>query len=237
MNITQDKLLYQGKAKSIYQTDDPNSVIIEYRDDATAFNGEKHATIKNKGAFNNQFNAWIMNKLNQAGVRTHFIEKISETQSKMQKLTMLPIESVMRNRAAGSLSKRYAISENQILTPPLQEFFFKSDQLGDPLITDDHITQFGWASREQLREIRLQTATINQHLSKWFNSAGLLLIDFKLEFGLSTDGILYLGDEITPDGCRIWDKETLTKLDKDRFRLDLGDLLSGYQEIADRLGL
>lgn len=228
--------IYSGKAKSIYATQNPMEWTLEFRDDATAFNGVKKATLANKGMINNYFNAFFMEKLADGGIKTHFIRRISDRESLVNRLEMLPIECVLRNITAGNLCKRLGIEEGISLNPPLFEFFLKNDALNDPLITDDHILAFHWASAEEISWLKQLTRQVNQVLQPLFAAANLLLVDFKLEFG-RLNGELVLGDEITPDGCRIWDATTRESLDKDRFRKDLGDVMEGYLEVAKRLGI
>ena len=196
----------------------------------------KAAALENKGKVNNQFNAFIMEYLATQNIDTHFVKLLSNTESLVKNLEMFPIECVVRNRATGSLCKRLGIEDGLILETPLFEFFLKDDDLGDPLINDNHIISFGWANREDLSVMQSMTLKVNELLVDFFAKANLLLIDFKLEFG-KHDGKIVLGDEFTPDGCRLWDKDTLTKMDKDRFRQDLGDVIETYGEVADRLGM
>lgn len=225
-----------GKAKSLYTTSQADQLIMEFRDDASAFDGKKKAALDNKGKVNNQFNAFVMEFLASKGIETHFIKLLSNTESLVYKLDMFPIECVLRNRATGSLCKRLGIEDGLILDPPLFEFFLKDDDLGDPLITVHHIKSFGWASQSDIDAMSSLTIKVNEILVDFFNKANLILVDFKLEFGLY-DGKILLADEFTPDGCRLWDKDTLTKMDKDRFRQDLGDVIEIYGEVAERLGI
>jgi len=228
--------LYSGKAKSIYATSDPAVWVLEFRDDATAFNGVKKASLPNKGAINNYFNAFLMEKLAKAQIRTHLIKRISDTESLVSPLEMLPVECVIRNITAGNLCKRLGVLEGVTLEQPIFEFFLKNDALGDPMINEDHIRAFGWASAEEIVLLRQLTFQINEILTPLFAAAELLLVDFKLEFG-RLNGQLVLGDEITPDGCRIWDAKTCEPLDKDRFRKDLGQVIESYLQVAKRLGI
>ena len=230
------KEIAKGKAKSMFTTSNPGELIMEFRDDASAFDGKKRASLAGKGAVNNQFNAFIMNYLGDNGVKHHLINLIDNTNSLVSSLDMFPIECVVRNRATGSLCKRLGIEDGYILETPLFEFFLKDDDLGDPLINDNHIISFGWATKEELRVMQAVTLKVNEILLDFFSQANLLLIDFKLEFGKFKDKIM-LGDEFTPDGCRLWDKDTLNKMDKDRFRQDLGNVIETYGEVADRLGM
>lgn len=228
--------LYSGKAKTLYATPDPDYVIVKFRDDATAFNGVKKATLSHKGAVNNHFNAYIMQKLANAGISTHFVKILGDDESLMKRLEMIPIECVIRNVTAGSLCRRYGIQEGMALNPPLFEFFLKNDSLGDPMLTDTHIIQFGWATAADLAKMKQLTLAVNQVLKPLFLEAGILLVDYKLEFGRFKDEIV-LGDEFTPDGCRLWDVKTKEIFDKDRFRKDLGNVIEGYEKVAQRLGI
>ena len=225
-----------GKAKSLYTTNDEQYLVMEFRDDTSAFDGKKTAALENKGKVNNQFNAFIMEFLSTKEINTHFIKLLSNNESLVRNLDMFPIECVIRNRATGSLCKRLGIEDGYILETPLFEFFLKDDDLGDPLINDNHIISFGWATKEELGVMQSITLKVNEILVDFFSEANLLLIDFKLEFGKFKDQIM-LGDEFTPDGCRLWDKDTLNKMDKDRFRQDLGNVIETYGEVADRLGM
>ena len=225
-----------GKAKSLYTTNDEQYLVMEFRDDTSAFDGKKTAALENKGKVNNQFNAFIMEFLSTKEINTHFIKLLSNNESLVRNLDMFPIECVVRNRATGSLFKRLGIEDGYILETPLFEFFLKDDDLGDPLINDNHIISFGWATKEELGVMQSITLKVNEILVDFFSEANLLLIDFKLEFGKFKDQIM-LGDEFTPDGCRLWDKDTLNKMDKDRFRQDLGNVIETYGEVADRLGM
>jgi phosphoribosylaminoimidazole-succinocarboxamide synthase len=209
---------------------------MEFRDDASAFDGKKMSALNNKGKVNNQFNAFILDLLEKEGIATHFIETISTHESLVKKLDMFPIECVVRNRATGSLCRRLGVEDGLILDPPLFEFFLKDDALGDPLINENHILSFKWASQSDIDEMKRLTFQVNEILRELFDKANLILVDYKLEFG-KFEGRVLLGDEFTPDGCRLWDKDTLEKLDKDRFRQDLGDVIESYQEVANRLGI
>ncbi len=234
--MEKQKLLAQGKAKSMYETDSVNVLLMEFRDDASAFDGKKMSALNNKGKVNNQFNAFILDLLEKEGIATHFIETISTHQSLVKKLDMFPIECVVRNRATGSLCRRLGVEDGLVLDPPLFEFFLKDDALGDPLINENHILSFKWASQSDIDEMKRLTFQVNEILRELFDKANLILVDYKLEFG-KFEGRVLLGDEFTPDGCRLWDKDTLEKLDKDRFRQDLGDVIESYQEVANRLGI
>lgn len=228
--------LYSGKAKTVYTTDDPDRLILEFRNDTSAFDGEKLARLERKGMVNNKFNAFIMQQLQQAGVPTHFDSLISDQESVVKKLEMLPIECVVRNLSAGSLCRRLGVEEGQLLNPPIFEFFLKNDKLHDPMINDYHILAFQWATEQEIETMKQLTFQVNDILKQLFQDAGLLLVDYKLEFG-RFDGQLLLGDEFTPDGCRLWDAETRDKLDKDRFRQGLGGVVEAYEEVARRLGI
>ncbi len=228
--------LYSGKAKTMYITDDADFLIAHFRDDISAFNAEKTASLSKKGLVNNHFNAFIMQKLEEAGVATHFESLFSDTETVVKKLDMIPVECVGRNFATGSLCRRLGTEEGIELTPAIFEFFFKDDALGDPMINSSHIHTFGWASDQEVVEMKELSFKVNEILFPLFQKAGMLLVDYKLEFG-RYQGKLVLGDEFTPDGCRIWDIKTKEKLDKDRFRNDLGDVVASYEAVAQRLGV
>ena len=230
------KEIAAGKAKSMFTTNNPDELVMEFRDDASAFDGMKRASLAGKGAVNNQFNAFIMNYLGNNGIEHHLIDLIDNTHSLVRSLDMFPIECVIRNRATGSICKRLGTKDGLILKKPLFEFFLKDDDLGDPLINRNHIVSFGWAKDDQLDEMIKISHEVNDLLTKLFSNSGMILVDFKLEFGVSNNKIL-LGDEFTPDGCRLWDDQTLEKLDKDRFRQDLGDVIESYHMVAHRLGM
>lgn len=235
------KKLYTGKAKILYEGPDAGTVIQYFKDDATAFNGEKHAVISGKGVLNNRISAHLMTRLEAIGIPTHFLRQINMREQLVRKLEIIPIEVVIRNIAAGSLSKRLGLKDGAILPRPIIEYYYKKDELGDPMVNEDHIYAFNWADPYEIEEIVSLSWRINDYLNGMFAGLGLRLVDFKLEFGRqwSEEGELYilLADEITPDNCRIWDVRTNERLDKDRFRFDLGDLIEGYQKIAERLGL
>jgi phosphoribosylaminoimidazole-succinocarboxamide synthase len=228
--------LYSGKAKSVYVTDDADRLILYFRNDTSAFDGEKIEQLDRKGEVNNKFNAFIMQKLAAAGIPTHFEALLSEQESAVKKLNMLPVECVVRNIAAGSICKRLGVEEGIDINPPTFEFFLKNDALHDPMINEYHIRSFGWATDEQVKQMQTLTFKVNDVLKALFLDAGLLLVDYKLEFG-DYHGELVLGDEFTPDGCRLWDAETRKKLDKDRFRQGLGGVVEAYEEVAHRLGV
>jgi phosphoribosylaminoimidazole-succinocarboxamide synthase len=230
------ELLYEGKAKRIFKTDDEQTVLIEYKDSATAFNGQKKADITGKGRLNNEITSLLFLKLKDQGIQSHFIERLSETEQLVKRVNIIPLEVVVRNIAAGSLSKRLGIEEGKDLTNPLVEFYLKNDDLGDPLLTIDHIYELNIATEEELTILKEKALKINTVLSSFFNELGINLIDFKLEFGKDAEGEILLADEISPDTCRLWDKKTNEKLDKDVFRRDLGSLTEAYETILARLG-
>jgi phosphoribosylaminoimidazole-succinocarboxamide synthase len=235
------KMIYEGKAKILYEGPDKNTVIQYFKDDATAFNAEKKAVIAGKGVLNNRISAHLMTKLESIGIPTHFIRSINMREQLVRKVEIIPIELVVRNIAAGSLVKRLGIAEGTTLFRPLVEFYYKKDALGDPMVSDEHIITFGWADPYELEEMVAMAWRVNDYLNGLFSGIGLRLVDFKLEFGRiwGDHGELYivLADEVSPDNCRLWDAKTGEKLDKDRFRYDLGDLVEGYQHIAEKLGL
>lgn len=234
--MQKQELLYAGKAKSIYRTDDPNYMVMEFRDDTSAFDGEKMEKLDRKGMVNNKFNAYVMTKLAEAGVETHFERLLSDNESLVKNLEMLPVECVVRNRAAGSLVRRLGVTEGQELNPPTFELFLKNDALHDPMVNTSLCVTFGWATEEQLAEMKKLTLAVNEVLSELFRQGGMILVDYKLEFGVF-DGRIILGDEFSPDGCRIWDAETLNKMDKDRFRQGLGSVIETYEEVGKRIGI
>jgi phosphoribosylaminoimidazole-succinocarboxamide synthase len=234
--MEQGKELYSGKAKSVYLTDDPDQLILEFRNDTSAFDGEKVDQLDRKGMVNNRFNAFVMDQLEQAGIKTHFAKLLSDQTSLVKKLDMIPVECVVRNVAAGSLVRRLGVEEGKDLYPPVFEFFLKNDALHDPMINDYHILAFDWASAAEIETMKSLTFRVNDVLKKLFENAGLLLVDYKLEFG-RFHGDIVLGDEFTPDGCRLWDAETRKKMDKDRFRQGLGGVVEAYEEVARRLGV
>ena len=210
--------LYRGKAKTVFHTDDENLLILEFRNDTSAFDGEKIEQLDRKGEVNNKFNHFIMNHLEQAGIKTQVNALISDTESVVKKLDMIPVECVVRNVAAGSLCRRLGVEEGLTLNPPTFEFFLKNDALHDPMINDYHIVSFGWATEDQINTMKSLTFKVNEVLTALFDQGYMILVDYKLEFGVDVDGNIVLGDEFTPDGCRLWDKETRNKMDKDRFR-------------------
>lgn len=234
--LSKKELLYSGKVKSLFQTEDPDYLIAEFRDDTTAFDGAKHEKLADKGMVNNQISAYIMQALAEAGVPTHFEKLLSPNESLLKHLKMIPVECVIRNVAAGSLCRRLGIEDGLRLDPPLYELFLKNDELHDPMISENHAISFGWATPEQLARMKELTFKINSMLSELLAKSNLLLVDSKYEFGVK-DGEIYLGDEISPDSCRIWDTDTHEILDKDRFRKDMGGVIAAYEEIARRLGI
>ncbi|MGJ7382691.1 phosphoribosylaminoimidazolesuccinocarboxamide synthase [Morganella morganii] len=228
--------LYRGKAKTVYTTDNPDPLILEFRNDTSALDGERIEQFDRKGMVNNKFNHFIMGKLEAAGIPTQMERLLSDTEILVKKLDMVPVECVIRNRAAGSLVKRLGVEEGMVLNPPIFDLFLKNDAKHDPMINESYCETFGWVSRENLAEMKRLSYIANDVLSRLFDDAGLILVDFKLEFGLYK-GQVVLGDEFSPDGSRLWDKETLDKMDKDRFRQSLGGLIEAYEEVARRLGV
>ena len=226
--------LYEGKAKKVFATDDPECYIVDYKDDATAFNGEKKGTILGKGVINNRVTNHLMQMLEKEGVPTHFVKEISERETIVKKVTIVPLEVIIRNIAAGSFSKRFGVEEGTVLKQPSLEYSYKDDALGDPMINDYHIAAMGLATKEEMEQISSMALKINELLTDYLKDLSIELIDFKLEFG-RYDGRIVLADEISPDTCRFWDSKTGEKLDKDRFRRDLGDVEGAYQEILRRL--
>ncbi|MFA9464288.1 MAG: phosphoribosylaminoimidazolesuccinocarboxamide synthase [Velocimicrobium sp.] len=230
------ELLYEGKAKKVYVSDVEDVLIVDYKDDATAFNGEKKGTIKGKGVINNRMTNYLFQILEKEGVPTHFVEELSERMTAVKKVEIVPLEVIIRNVAAGSFSKRLGIEEGKNLLAPTLEFSYKDDELGDPLINDYHAIAIGAATREEIDRITELVFKINEVLVKFFKECGIELIDFKVEFG-RYHGEIILADEISPDTCRFWDVNTREKLDKDRFRRDMGGVEDAYVEVAKRIGL
>lgn len=228
--------LYEGKAKKVFATDNPDVLIVDYKDDATAFNGEKKGTIVGKGAINNRMTNYLFQQLEKEGVPTHFIEEISDRETAVKKVTIVPLEVIIRNVAAGSFSKRLGVEEGTVFAEPTIEFSYKNDALGDPLINDYFARVLDLATWEELEIIKKYAFRINEVLTEYFLKADLCLVDFKIEFGRYHDSII-LADEISPDTCRLWDIHTNEKLDKDRFRRDLGNVEEAYQEVMKRLGI
>jgi phosphoribosylaminoimidazole-succinocarboxamide synthase len=233
---TKDKFLYEGKAKKLYSLmGKSNKILQEFKDDATAFNALKKGTIQNKGIINNNLTAYIFNYLEKHGVKTHFVKKVSDNEMIIKKLKIIPIEVVVRNIAAGSLLKKSNLKEGQELKEPIVEFYYKDDALGDPLINDSHALAMKLANQKELNTLRKTARKINSLLKPFFKKRGLKLVDFKLEFGKDSKGKILLGDEITPDTCRLWDLKTNEKMDKDRFRFDLGNVNETYAEVKERI--
>ena len=235
MKILKQVLLYEGKAKKVFLTSSDDYVIIEYKDDATAFNGVKKSIINNKGILNNEITAHIFTYLEQAGIKTHFRKKLNDREQLCEKLIIFKLEVIVRNIVAGSMAKRLGMTEGTVLSQPVLELCYKNDEYMDPLINDDHVVALGLATTEQLEEIKSKTKQINGLLKTFFLKRGIKCVDFKLEFGLNKEGEVVLADEISPDTCRLWDLTTNEKLDKDRFRRDLGDVEDAYNEILKRI--
>jgi phosphoribosylaminoimidazole-succinocarboxamide synthase len=226
--------LYEGKAKKVFETSDPKLVIQYFKDDATAFNAQKKGTIEGKGVVNNKMSARLFRLLEENGIPTHFVKQLSDREMLVKKLKILPVEVVVRNIIAGSLAKRLGIEEGLTAPFPIVEFYYKNDALGDPLLIEDHIRALGFATAVQIKNMKNYSLKINGVLTKFFDERDIILVDFKLEFGTHNDH-LFLGDEIAPDTCRLWDKKSMEKLDKDRFRRDLGKVEEAYQEVLQRV--
>ena len=229
------EMLYEGKAKKVYQTDDENAYIVEYKDDATAFNGLKKGTIAGKGVINNRMSNLMFRLLEEKGIPTHYIEEISDRETAVRKVEIVPLEVIIRNIAAGSFSKRYGVPEGTELNCTILEYSYKNDDLGDPLMNAYHAVALKAATREEIETIKSMAFKVNEVMKQYFDSLNVILVDFKLEFGKTADGKIVLADEISPDTCRLWDKTTKEKLDKDRFRRDLGGVEEAYQEIMKRV--
>ncbi|MBO4868976.1 MAG: phosphoribosylaminoimidazolesuccinocarboxamide synthase [Clostridia bacterium] len=229
------KQLYEGKAKKVYETDDPQYLIVSYKDDATAFNGLKKGTIAGKGVINNRMSNRLMKMLENNGVPTHYVEELSDRDTVVRRVSIVPLEVIIRNISAGSFSKRYGVEEGIVFARPTIEFSYKNDELGDPLLNDDHALALGLATEEEIAEIKRLAFRVNDVLKQFWAGCGVTLVDFKLEFGRLPDGKIILADEISPDTCRLWDSKTKEKLDKDRFRRDLGGVEDAYAEIMRRL--
>ncbi|MDR3071860.1 MAG: phosphoribosylaminoimidazolesuccinocarboxamide synthase [Clostridiales Family XIII bacterium] len=227
--------IYEGKAKKVYATDDPGLYIVSYKDDATAFNGEKRGTIADKGVVNNIMSDIIFALLEESGVPTHFVKQLSDRETLVKAVKIFPLEVIIRNVAAGSFSKRYGVEEGTALLQSTLEFSLKEDALGDPLINEDHVLALGIATKEELAKVSAYAHKVNEILKAFFLEKGLKLIDFKIEFGKTSDGVIILADEISPDTCRLWDVETNEKMDKDRFRRDLGNVEETYQAVLARV--
>ncbi|MCI9157962.1 MAG: phosphoribosylaminoimidazolesuccinocarboxamide synthase [Lawsonibacter sp.] len=233
--MEKQELLYEGKAKQVYATQDPGLLIVAYKDDATAFDGRKRGTIQGKGAINNRMTNLLMARLEREGIPTHLVEELSGRETLVKKVSIIPVEVIVRNIAAGSFSKRYGVEEGLVFDAPTLEFSYKNDALGDPLLNDDHAVALGLASREELALIRRYALAVDRLLEDIWRTCGITLVDFKVEFGRLEDGTILLADEISPDTCRLWDAETQEKLDKDRFRRDLGGVEAAYIQVMERL--
>lgn len=229
--------LYEGKAKKVYATADENLVIVSYKDDATALDGLKKGTISGKGVVNNRMSNFLMQVLEKEGVNTHFVEELSDRETVVKKVSIVPLEVIIRNISAGSFAKRYGVEEGIVFTEPTIEFSYKNDDLHDPLINSYHALALGLATKEEIETIKAMAFKVNEVLKQYFKTLGVKLVDFKLEFGRLNDGTIVLADEISPDTCRFWDAETNEKLDKDRFRRDMGGVEDAYMEMMRRVGL
>ncbi len=229
------ELIYEGKAKKVFATDNPEEVIVSYKNDATAFDGQKKGTIRGKGSVNNQMSNFLMGLIEEQGIPTHFVEQLNETDSIVKKVEIVPLEVIVRNISAGSFAQHYGVEEGIVFDEPTFEYSYKNDDLHDPLLNTSHAIALKLATKEELNDIKNKTLKINQILKDFFKDKGVDLVDFKLEFGRLPDGTIILADEISPDTCRFWDSKTGTKLDKDRFRRDLGNVEEAYQEIMKRV--
>ena len=229
------EMLYEGKAKRVYATEDPEKLIVSYKDDATAFNGQKKGTIVGKGVINNQMSNRLMQRLEKNGVPTHYLQELNERETLVKRVSIVPLEVIIRNIAAGSFSKRYGVEEGVVFDQPTFEFSYKNDALGDPLLNTSHALALKLATEEELATIRSMALRINELLREFWSGCGVTLVDFKLEFGRLSDGTIVLADEISPDTCRLWDAKTGEKLDKDRFRRDMGGVEDAYAEVMKRL--
>jgi len=228
-------LLYEGKAKQVYSTENKNEFIVYFKDDATAFNGEKKAKISSKGILNNKISTIMFEMLHENQINTHFLKSLSDREMLVKKVEILPLEVIVRNITAGSFCKKYGIEEGIVLDEPIFELCYKNDEYGDPMLNDDHAVAMNLATREEIAFLKEQTLKINELMKDFFLKMNLKLVDFKLEFGKDSEGNIILADEISPDTCRLWDVNTNEKLDKDRFRKDLGDLVQGYEEVLARM--
>jgi phosphoribosylaminoimidazole-succinocarboxamide synthase len=232
--------IYEGKAKILYEGPEPGTLVVHYKDDATAFNAQKKAVIEGKGVINNRISEFVFTKLNEIGLPTHFIRRLNMREQLIREVEIIPIEVVVRNIAAGSLAKRLGMEEGTALPRSIIEFYYKNDELGDPMVSEEHVTAFGWATTQEIDDIMAMSIRVNDFLSGLFLGIGIKLIDFKLEFGRLYEGEMVrtvVADEISPDNCRLWDIKSGDKLDKDRFRRDMGGLVEAYQEVARRLGI
>ena len=235
LDMEKKEQLYEGKAKKVFATDDANLVIVDYKDDATAFNGEKKGTIAGKGVINNVMSNHMFQLLEQQGVPTHFVEQLSERETLVKKVSIVPLEVIIRNISAGSFAKRFGVEEGIVFDEPTIEFSYKNDELGDPLMNAYHAIALKAATREEIETIKAMAFKVNEVMKQYFDTLNVILVDFKLEFGKTADGKIVLADEISPDTCRLWDKTTKEKLDKDRFRRDMGGVEEAYQEIMKRV--
>ena len=235
LDMEKKEQLYEGKAKKVFATDDPNLVIVDYKDDATAFNGEKKGTITGKGVINNVMSNHMFQLLEQQGVPTHFVEQLSERETLVKKVSIVPLEVIIRNISAGSFAKRFGVEEGIVFDEPTIEFSYKNDELGDPLMNAYHAIALKAATREEIETIKAMAFKVNEVMKQYFDTLNVILVDFKLEFGKTADGKIVLANEISPDTCRLWDKTTKEKLDKDRFRRDMGGVEEAYQEIMKRV--
>ena len=235
LDLEKKEQLYEGKAKKVFATDDANLVIVDYKDDATAFNGEKKGTITGKGVINNVMSNHMFQLLEQQGVPTHFVEQLSERETLVKKVSIVPLEVIIRNISTGSFAKRFGVEEGIVFDEPTIEFSYKNDELGDPLMNAYHAIALKAATREEIETIKAMAFKVNEVMKQYFDTLNVILVDFKLEFGKTADGKIVLADEISPDTCRLWDKTTKEKLDKDRFRRDMGGVEEAYQEIMKRV--
>lgn len=233
--MNKGNLIYEGKAKKVYETDDKDVVLVDYKDDATAFNGLKKGTIAGKGVVNNKVTNFMMQLLEKEGVKTHFIEEISDRETLVKRVSIVPLEVIIRNISAGSFAKNYGVEEGIVFDEPTIEFSYKNDDLGDPLINAYHAVALKLATKEEIEQIKQMAFKVNEVMKKFFLTVGVELVDFKLEFGRTSDGTIVLADEISPDTCRFWDSKTHEKLDKDRFRRDLGNVEDAYNEMSKRI--
>ena len=238
--MSRRKMIYEGKAKILYEGPEPGTIVQYFKDDATAFNNQKKATLEGKGVLNNRISEYIMLGLGRIGIPTHFIKRLNMREQLVRQVEIIPLEVVCRNVAAGSISQRLGVPEGDPLPRSIVEFYYKKDELGDPMVSEEHITAFNWATTQEIDDMMAMTLRVNDFLSGMFSAAGIRLVDFKLEFGRLYEGDMVrtvLADEISPDSCRLWDMETNEKMDKDRFRRDLGNVTEAYADVARRLGI
>ena len=235
ITIEKKELLYEGKAKKVYTTDDPEQLIVSYKDDATAFNGLKKGTIAGKGVINNKMSNLLMARLEKEGIPTHLVKELSDRETLVKKVSIVPLEVIVRNISAGSFAKRYGVEEGIVFEQPTFELSYKNDDLGDPLMSEDHALALKLATAGELALIRRYALTVDKLMQEVWAECGVTLVDFKLEFGKTSDGTIVLADEISPDTCRLWDSETHEKLDKDRFRRDMGGVEAAYEQVMNRL--